>query len=136
MLEVDESDMSARAAFDPQTLALMQFAHDRACKLLDTKSCQCTRYKDRSKLVKDCIRLTPQNVKKIRWLPDTCAYRLVADGKDLFDWHYLKCGDRNAVHRAGISGRGRIISEQDAGELEDHLVDWVSPQPRKRSTKR
>jgi uncharacterized cysteine cluster protein YcgN (CxxCxxCC family) len=97
-----------------------------ACRLLDTKSCQCTRYKDRSKLVKDCIPLTPRNVKTIRWLPDTCAYRLVAQGKDLYDWHHLVCGDRNAVHRAGMSARGRIISEKDAGELEDHLVDWVA----------
>ena len=107
-----------------------------ACKLLDTKSCQCTRYQDRSKLVKDCVRLTPRNVRKIRWLPDTCAYRLVAEGKDLYDWHHLKCGDRNAVHRAGISGRGRVISETEAGELEDHIVDWSTPQPRKRSARR
>jgi uncharacterized cysteine cluster protein YcgN (CxxCxxCC family) len=97
-----------------------------ACKLLDTKSCQCTRYKDRSRLVKDCVRLTPRNVGKIRWLPDTCAYRLVAEGKDLYDWHHLKCGDRNAVHRAGISVRGRAISETVAGALEDHIVDWGS----------
>ncbi|MGH6891038.1 MAG: YcgN family cysteine cluster protein [Dongiaceae bacterium] len=107
-----------------------------ACRLLDAKSCQCTRYKDRSKLVKDCVRLTPRNVKKIRWLPDTCAYRLVAEGKDLFDWHHLICGDRNEVHRAGASVRGRTISETDAGELENHLVDWVGAPPRKRTAKR
>jgi hypothetical protein len=77
-------------------------------------------------------------VSKIRWLPDTCAYRLVAEGKDLHDWHYLVCGDRNAVHRAGVSARGRIISETDAGELEDHIVDWVngSQKPEVRSRKR
>ena len=107
-----------------------------ACKLLDTKNCQCTRYEDRSKLVKDCVRLTPRNVKKIRWLPDTCAYRLVAEGKDLFDWHHLICGDRNAVHRAGISARGRIISEEEAGELEDHIVDWAAPPAGRRVAKR
>ena len=107
-----------------------------ACKLLDTKSCQCTRYKDRSKLVKDCVRLTPRNVGKIRWLPDTCAYRLVAEGKDLYDWHHLQCGDRNAVHRAGVSARGRVISETDAGALEDHIVNWATPPARKRAAKR
>ncbi len=107
-----------------------------ACKLLDTKSCQCTRYQERSKLVKDCVRLTPRNVRKIRWLPDTCAYRLVAEGKDLYGWHHLVSGDRNAVHRAGISGRGRVISETEAGELEDHIVDWSTRQPRKRSARR
>ena len=107
-----------------------------ACRLLDTKSCQCTRYKDRHKLVKDCVPLTPRNVKKLRWLPDTCAYRLVANGQDLPEWHYLKCGDRKEVHRAGASARGRIITEKDAGELEDHLVDWVVQPPRKRAAKR
>jgi hypothetical protein len=95
-----------------------------ACKLLDTESCRCKHYKTRFSYVKDCVRLTPRNVRQIRWLPDTCAYRLVAEGKDLYDWHHLVCGDRNAVHRAGISGRGRIISEQDAGELEDYIVAW------------
>jgi uncharacterized cysteine cluster protein YcgN (CxxCxxCC family) len=95
-----------------------------ACKLLDTKSCQCTRYPRRHEYVKDCVALSPRNVKKIRWLPETCAYRLVAEGKDLFDWHHLVCGDRNAVHKAGISVRGRVISEDDAGELVDHIVKW------------
>lgn len=107
-----------------------------ACRLLDTRSCQCTRYKDRHKHVKDCIPLTPRNVKKLRWLPDTCAYRLVANGQDLPDWHHLKCGDRREVHRVGASARGRIISEKQAGELEDHLVDWVVAPPRKRAAKR
>ena len=94
-----------------------------ACRLLDLKSCRCTRYEDRSKLVKDCVRLTPRNVRRIKWLPETCAYRLVADGQDLPEWHYLVCGDRRAVHRAGISVKGRAISETEAGDLEDHIVD-------------
>jgi uncharacterized cysteine cluster protein YcgN (CxxCxxCC family) len=80
--------------------------------------------------------LTPRNVKTIRWLPDTCAYRLVAQGKDLYDWHHLVCGDRNAVHRAGMSARGRIISENEAGELEDHLVDWVADGSQKSEVRR
>jgi uncharacterized protein len=95
-----------------------------ACKLLDTKSCQCTHYQDRHSIVKDCVRLTPRNVKKIRWLPDTCAYRLMAEGKDLYPWHYLISGDRNTVHKAKVSVRGRAISEEVAGALEDHIVDW------------
>jgi uncharacterized protein len=94
------------------------------CKLLDHNSCRCTRYANRHKYVPDCVQLTPRNVKKIRWLPDTCAYRLVAEGKDLFDWHHLICGDRSAVHKAGVSVRGRVISEKDAGDLEDHIVDF------------
>ena len=94
------------------------------CKLLDSNSCRCTRYANRHKYVPDCVQLTPRNVKKIRWLPATCAYRLVAEGKDLYDWHHLVCGDRQAVHKAGMSVRGRVISEKDAGDLEDHIVDW------------
>ncbi len=94
------------------------------CKLLDTKSCQCTKYPERHKHVKDCVQLTPRNVKKLRWLPETCAYRLVAEGKDLYAWHHLVCGDRKAVHKAGVSVRGRVISETEAGDLEDHLVEW------------
>jgi uncharacterized cysteine cluster protein YcgN (CxxCxxCC family) len=94
------------------------------CKLLDSDSCRCTRYANRHKYVPDCVQLTPRNVKKLRWLPETCAYRLVAEGKDLYDWHHLICGDRNEVHKAGMSVRGRVISEKDAGDLEDHIVDW------------
>ena len=103
-----------------------------ACRLFDAGTCRCKDYGNRLRKVSDCVQLTPRNVKQIRWLPQTCAYRLVAEGKDLYDWHYLKCGDRNAVHRAGISGRGRIVSEQDIGELEDHIVDW----PNKRAARR
>lgn len=94
------------------------------CKLLNTESCRCTRYAKRHDYVKDCVRLTPRNVKKIRWLPATCAYRLVAEGKDLYDWHHLICGDREAVHEAGMSVRGRVISEKDVENIEDHIVDW------------
>jgi uncharacterized cysteine cluster protein YcgN (CxxCxxCC family) len=95
-----------------------------ACRLLDTKSCQCTRYKDRSKVVKDCIPLTPRNVKTIRWLPDTCAYRLRGDGQPLPQWHYLMSGDRTTVHTRGPGVAGRVISETVAGPLEHHVVDW------------
>jgi len=94
-----------------------------ACRLLDLKSCRCTRYKDRSRLVKDCVRLTPRNVRRIKWLPATCAYRLVTEGADLPEWHHLICGDRRAVHKAGISVVGRSISESEAGDLDDHIVD-------------
>src|SRR3546814_18435234 len=63
------------------------------------------------------------NVRDIDWLPATCAYRLRAAGERLPDWHYLVCGDREAVHRAGQSVRGWTISEDDAGDLEHHMVD-------------
>ncbi|HEY0043928.1 MAG TPA: YcgN family cysteine cluster protein, partial [Allosphingosinicella sp.] len=74
-----------------------------ACKLLDTHSARCSHYKGRHAFVPDCVRLTASKVGTIPWLPSTCAYRLRAEGKPLPDWHYLISGDREAVHRAGVS---------------------------------
>ena len=75
------------------------------------------------KLVSDCVRLDRKNLASLDWLPDTCAYRLRAEGKSLPDWHYLISGSREAVHEARQSTRGWTISEEDAGELEWHVVD-------------
>jgi uncharacterized cysteine cluster protein YcgN (CxxCxxCC family) len=94
-----------------------------ACRLLDRNSGRCSDYKHRKALVPDCIRLSMANVRTLPWLPRTCAYRLRAEGKPLPDWHYLVCGDPEAVHRAGVSVRGWTISEDDSGDLEHHLID-------------
>jgi uncharacterized cysteine cluster protein YcgN (CxxCxxCC family) len=67
--------------------------------------------------------LTPAKVKTISWLPRTCAYRLRGEGKPLPQWHYLICGDREAVHHARESVRGWTIAEADVGDWENHLVD-------------
>ena len=64
----------------------------------------------------DCVQLTPRKVRSIDWLPETCAYRLVEEGKDLPDWHHLLCGDKNKVHEVGVSVRGQIVSERDIKE--------------------
>ena len=93
------------------------------CRLLDRRTAQCRDYRNRRAYVPDCVRLTVRNVYATEWLPSTCAYRLRANGEKLPDWHYLVCGDREAVHRAGESTRGWTISEDDAGEFEFHLVD-------------
>lgn len=94
-----------------------------ACRMLDRRAGQCTDYRNRRAYVPDCVRLTVKNVYTTDWLPSTCAYRLRANGEKLPDWHYLVSGDREAVHRAGESTRGWTVSEDDAGELEFHLVD-------------
>ncbi|MGL4313371.1 MAG: YcgN family cysteine cluster protein [Sphingomonas sp.] len=94
-----------------------------ACRLLDRREGRCTDYRHRRALVPECVRLTPASVLTIDWLPSTCAYRLRAEGKPLPGWHYLVCGDREAVHRAGMSVRGWTVSEIEAGELEHHLID-------------
>ena len=95
-----------------------------ACRLLDTDSCRCTDYRNRRRYVPDCIKLTPKRILALKWLPRTCAYRLVAEGKDLKWWHPLVSGDPDTVHRAGVSVRGRAIPEDEAGPLEQHVVDW------------
>jgi uncharacterized cysteine cluster protein YcgN (CxxCxxCC family) len=94
-----------------------------ACRMLDRRAGQCKDYRNRHAYVPDCVRLTVKNVYTTDWLPSTCAYRLRANGEKLPDWHYLVSGDREAVHRAGESTRGWTVSEDDAGELEFHLVD-------------
>ncbi len=94
-----------------------------ACRLLDLRSARCSNYRGRRKLVPDCLRLRPDNVGSLAWLPSTCAYRLRAAGEPLPGWHYLVCGDREAVHRAGMSIRGWTVSEEEAGPIEQHLVD-------------
>ena len=95
-----------------------------ACKLLDTQTARCTDYKHRKAFVPDCLRLTLKIVDDVSWLPSTCAYRRRADGLPLPRWHYLLTGDREGVVRAGISVAGRVVSEDMAGPLEHHVVDW------------
>lgn len=94
-----------------------------ACRMLDRRASRCRDYPNRKRHVPDCIRLTPATVDDHEWLPRTCAYRLRQEGKPLPGWHYLISGDREAVHAVGESTRGWTISEDDAGELEYHMVD-------------
>ena len=95
-----------------------------ACRLLDVKSCQCSKYAERKRFVPDCVRLEPDKVAALTWMPSTCAYRLLSEGKDLAWWHPLVSGDPETVHVAGQSVRGRAIPERKAGPLENHLVTW------------
>ncbi len=97
-----------------------------ACKLLDGDSCRCSDYENRQQTVPDCIQLTLQGLREIKWLPPTCGYRLIDEGHDLYWWHHLVSGDPETVHEAGVSARGRTISEEglDVEDLEDYVVDW------------
>jgi uncharacterized protein len=103
-----------------------------ACRLLDLHTCRCTDYANRRRRVPDCVRLTAEEVRQIDWLPPSCAYRRLAEGKDLAWWHPLVSGDPNTVHQAGVSVRGRAISERRAGPFEAHVVDWPGRAPRAR----
>ncbi|MFU8803589.1 MAG: YcgN family cysteine cluster protein [Bradymonadaceae bacterium] len=98
------------------------------CKLLDHQSCRCTNYSCRKTIVADCIVLTPENVETIDFLPPTCAYSLLAQGKDLPWWHPLVSGDPETVHSVGVSVRGKdLISELEVDEdsLEEFDEDFL-----------
>lgn len=105
---------------------------DVRCKLLDANSCQCVDYKNRKSQVPDCIKLTPKNAGEIPWIPVTCAYRRLAEGKGLAWWHPLISGDPETVVQVGVSVRGRTIDEVDVepGTWEDHAVDWPDWEPK------
>lgn len=100
------------------------FPTNVACRLLDVETCRCTDYPNRKVKVPDCVQLSPKTAGTLSWLPSTCAYRLVANGEDLPQWHPLISGDKETVHVAGVSVRGRAVSETIAGPLGSHLVDW------------
>jgi uncharacterized cysteine cluster protein YcgN (CxxCxxCC family) len=106
---------------------------DVGCRLLDGQTCRCRDYAHRSEKVDDCVRLTPKVVHEIKWLPPTCAYHLLDEGKDLYWWHPLVSGDPDTVHQARISVRGRVRdSEDDVPDetLEDRIVDWPARWPK------
>jgi len=84
---------------------------DVACRLLDTETCRCTDYAARAKKVADCLVLSVDEPETFHWLPGSCAYRRLAEGKELPDWHPLRTGDPDSVHEAGISAKGKVVSE-------------------------
>lgn len=92
------------------------FFTDIACRLLDGKSCRCTDYPARAKKVVDCLVLAADRPELYHWLPASCAYRRLAEGRDLPEWHPLITGDPESVHEAGISVRGRVTSETGTDE--------------------
>ncbi|MBC7662147.1 MAG: YcgN family cysteine cluster protein [Chitinophagaceae bacterium] len=96
-----------------------------ACRLLDSKSCRCSNYSKRIHFVKDCQVLNPKKVRRLNWLPSTCAYKIVAEGRDLPSWHPLISGTRDSVHKAGVSVKNKIVSEDHVKDLEDFVVDWI-----------
>ncbi len=95
-----------------------------SCRYLDSDLCRCTAYDTRKKLVADCMKITPQNVAELDWLPSSCAYRRVFFQQPLPEWHYLVTGDKMSIHNAGASVSGRCIADNEAGDLEDHIVIW------------
>ncbi|MDJ0722250.1 MAG: YcgN family cysteine cluster protein [Desulfobacterales bacterium] len=97
-----------------------------ACRLLDRQTCRCTDYGRRSEKVPACLVLSMETLARADWLPETCAYRLISEGKDLYWWHPLVSGSANTVHEAGVSIRGRVVPESDVAhsDLEERCVTW------------
>ena len=100
------------------------FYTDVACSQLNLNSCRCKNFSKRTALVADCIELTKDKLASLKWLPPSCAYRLLDEGKDLPWWHPLVSGDLNTVHTAGVSVKGRCVAEADIFDLDDHIVTW------------
>jgi uncharacterized protein len=96
-----------------------------ACQLLNIETCRCQDYQNRKQKVPDCLTLSADKISEFHWLPQTCAYRLLAEGKPLFSWHPLLSNNSQSVHEAGISVRNRVVSELHVDDLQLHLTDWV-----------
>ncbi|MDJ0922737.1 MAG: YcgN family cysteine cluster protein [Henriciella sp.] len=101
------------------------------CRLLDEATCRCSNYPERKRHVPDCVILTPQSVSELKWMPKTCAYRLLHEGKPLPDWHHLISQSRATVHAEGHSIQGMTVSEDTVFEEDqmDWIVDWEGNEP-------
>lgn len=108
-----------------------------SCRLLNTQTCQCKNYAKRFRLMADCIEITLEKVRSLSWLPESCGYRRIAEGRDLAWWHPLVSGRPETVHEAGISVRGLAMSEKRVAP-ENHvryiIPDFTdeAPKPKKK----
>lgn len=99
---------------------------DVACDLLECETCSCSDYANREVRVPDCLRLTPDNLEALYWMPPSCSYRLLHEGNPLPPWHHLITGDLNSIHEAGESVKGRFVyaARVKEDEWEEHVVEW------------
>jgi len=97
-----------------------------SCTLLDTATCRCTDYANRHARVDDCIQLNADNAETLKWLPSSCAYRRLAEGRDLAWWHPLVSGTQQTVIDAGISMACKVTSEDgiDEDDMPDYMKEW------------
>ncbi|MBY6032494.1 YcgN family cysteine cluster protein [Marinobacter daepoensis] len=100
---------------------------DLVCRYMETSTCGCSVYEQRLKKVPGCTVLTADTISQYHWLPYTCAYRTLAEGRALPDWHPLRSGDPETVHRSGVSVQGKVMSEDCVPEedWEEHIIHWV-----------
>lgn len=98
------------------------------CDLIDLERCTCTRYQERTRLVPDCLDLKQHQFAEYNWLPPTCAYRLLVDGKPLPDWHPLVTGDPDSVRNAGMNITAYAVKESEVDDMEDYIIGWLEPE--------
>ena len=105
----------------------LYFYTDVACRLLNSETCQCMNYPERRSLVQDCVMITSDSSEQFDWLPLSCAYRRLFEGRSLEWWHPLVSGNTDTVHNAGISVCKRSVNEDTVSqeELEDHIISWI-----------
>lgn len=102
----------------------MVYYTDVACSLVDPKTCNCSDYANRQTRVPDCVRLTIANLDQIQWMPPSCSYRVLKEGGYLPEWHHLVTGDKNSIHNAGKSIKGKYVDESTVDDFEEHVVEW------------
>jgi uncharacterized cysteine cluster protein YcgN (CxxCxxCC family) len=95
------------------------------CRYIDLKTCRCTRYGERTRLVPQCLDLKQHDFAEFNWLPSTCAYRLLSDGEDLPAWHPLLTGNGKSVEKAGISIKSYAMKETEIDRPEEHIIRWL-----------
>lgn len=103
------------------------FYSNIACHLLNEKTCQCSKYEQRTTLVPDCVRLTQENIDAVFFMPPSCTYRRLQEGRGIPSWHpLLHKGKKSAMHKAGMSVRGKIVKDNEVSldKFEDHIVIW------------
>ena len=99
-----------------------------ACRLLDNDTCLCAQYPIRHQFVPECIVLTPKTLQdNLYWLPKTCGYRLLHEGRELYDWHPLIAGNSEAIHESGVTMQGRTVPEFEIHE--DDWEDYIIEEP-------
>ncbi|MEN8261639.1 MAG: YcgN family cysteine cluster protein [Pseudomonadota bacterium] len=101
------------------------FFTNTVCDLIDLDTCRCTHYDSRCTLVPQCLDLKQHDFTRLKWLPSTCAYKLLSEGKDLAPWHPLVSGDPESVHEAGVSVRSYAVHESQVEDLTDHIIEWL-----------
>ena len=95
------------------------------CDLIDLKTCRCTDYSERTRRVPECLDLKQHDFSEYRWLPATCAYRLLSEGEDLPTWHPLISGSKGSVRKAGMSVSAYAIKQAEVDDMEDHIIYWL-----------